>query len=222
MTKMKSLSESASLRTQVFRTLEEAILSGQLKPGDTLAELKLSAQLGVSRTPVREAIGQLELEGLVRSIPNRGAVVVGVSQQDMEDIYTIRTHIEGLAARWTAEKIDGPELKELQNVVDLQEFYLTKGDVQQVWQLDSSCHEQIHEASQSNPLRQVLTNFHHYIARARRLAVENPDRAAESVAEHRAILTAIQQRDGAQAENAMNEHIKNAHASFRKRMASNG
>ena len=214
------LSESASLRAQVFRELEDAILSGTLKPGDTLAELKLSAQLGVSRTPVREAISQLELEGLVRSMPNRGAVVVGVSQQDMEDIYTIRTHIEGLAARWSAEKIEPEELQELQNIVDLQEFYLKKGDVLQVWQLDGRFHELVHDSCRSNPLRHTLTNFHHYIARARRLAVENPERAAESVAEHRAIVDAIAARAADQAENAMNEHIKNAQASFLRRLKS--
>ncbi len=218
MKNMTSLSESASLRSQVFRELEEAILSGTLKPGDTMAEMKLSAQLGVSRTPVREAIGQLELEGLVRSMPNRGAVVVGVSQQDMKDIYTIRTHIEGLAARWAAEKIEPEELRELRDIVDLQEFYLKKGDVLQVWQLDSRFHELIHNDCRSNPLRHMLTSFHHYIARARRLAVENPQRAERSVAEHRAILDAIAERDPDQAENAMTQHIKNAQESFLRRL----
>lgn len=218
MEKVTSLEESASLRARVFRELEDAILSGTLQPGETLAETKLSHQLGVSRTPVREAIGQLELEGLVRSIPNRGAVVVGVSRQDMEDIYTIRTSIEGLAARWAAEKILPEELRELQDTVDLQEFYLHRQDVLQVWQLDSRFHQTIHSACRSNPLRHTLTGFHHYIARARRLAVENPQRAGQSVAEHRAILNAILAKDPAAAEAAMVTHIKNAQQSFLRRM----
>lgn len=210
--------EAASLRARVFHALEEAILSGKLKPGDTLTEVKLSEQLGVSRTPVREAIGQLEQEGLVRAMPNRGAEVVGVSRRDIEDIYTIRTRIEGLAARWTAEKISGEELRELQNLADLQEFYLRKKDVQQVWQLDSQFHGLIHAYCRSNPLRNTLTGFHHYIARARRLAVEDPLRAAESVEEHREIVEAIAAGDPELAERKMTHHIQMAQESFRRRV----
>lgn len=209
--------EHGSLRAQVFHDLEEEILSGRLKPGDTLAEAKISAKLGVSRTPVREAVGQLESEGLVKSIPNRGAVVVGVSQRDIEDIYTIRTHIEGLAAKWTAEKIMDSELEELTNIVELQEFYLMKGDLVQIWRLDSRFHELIHEYCRSNPLRNTLSQFHHYIARARRTSIENHDRAEASVLEHRLVLQAIAARDQREAERRMVEHIKAAKQSFLRR-----
>ena len=99
------------LRIQVINTLEDAILNGSYKEGDSLNELRLSKSLGVSRTPVREALMQLELEGLVKNIPNKGAVVVGISEQDVEDIYEIRIRIEGLAARLCAEKITDEELE---------------------------------------------------------------------------------------------------------------
>ena len=104
------------LRIQVFNTLEDAILNGSYKEGDSLNELRLSKSLGVSRTPVREALMQLELEGLVKNIPNKGAVVVGISEQDVEDIYEIRIRIEGLAARLCAEKITDEELEELEEL----------------------------------------------------------------------------------------------------------
>ena len=98
--------DSTAARSQVYKELEKAILSGELAPGDSLVEMKLAAQMGVSRTPVREALLQLELENLVKHIPNRGAVVVGISEKDIEDIYTLRMRIEGLAVRWAAEKND--------------------------------------------------------------------------------------------------------------------
>ncbi|NLZ51956.1 MAG: GntR family transcriptional regulator, partial [Thermoanaerobacteraceae bacterium] len=104
-----------SLRSKIYHHLKNAILDGVYKPGDSLIEMKLAKELGVSRTPIREAIRQLELEGLVTSIPNKGVVVEGVTLQDVEDIYEIRKMIEGLAARWAAEKISDEQLKELKD-----------------------------------------------------------------------------------------------------------
>lgn len=121
------------LRIQVFNTLEDAILNGSYKEGDSLNELRLSKSLGVSRTPVREALMQLELEGLVKNIPNKGAVVVGISEQDVEDIYEIRIRTEGLAARLCAEKITDEELEELEQCMALQEYYLKSKTVQKRW-----------------------------------------------------------------------------------------
>ena len=105
--------DDRSLRIRVFNAIENAILDGEYKDGDSLNELRLSKELGVSRTPVREALMQLELEGLVRNIPNKGAVVVGVTEQDTHDIYEIRIRIEGLAARLCAENITDDELHAL-------------------------------------------------------------------------------------------------------------
>jgi DNA-binding GntR family transcriptional regulator len=94
-----------SLGTRVFKQLQNDIINGEYQPGDYLTETKLSEELGVSRTPIREALKQLELEGLVKSTPGRGVTVQGISTKDIEDIYTIRMMIEGLAARWATEKI---------------------------------------------------------------------------------------------------------------------
>ena len=197
------------LRIQVFNTLEDAILNGSYKEGDSLNELRLSKSLGVSRTPVREALMQLELEGLVKNIPNKGAVVVGISEQDVEDIYEIRIRTEGLAARLCAEKITDEELEELEQCMALQEYYLKKQDsAKEMGELDGEFHRIIFAASKSRPLQNVLTSFHNYIRRARAVSVCVTGRAEESVSEHRAILEAITKHDGELAEKLTAEQAK--------------
>ncbi|WHH57542.1 GntR family transcriptional regulator [Petroclostridium sp. X23] len=202
--------ENYSLRVKVFKELEEHILNGKFQPGDSLIETKLSDEFGVSRTPIREAIRQLELEGLVRTIPNKGAVVLGVSTKDIEDIYTIRMLIEGLAARWAAEKITDEEIEQLKESVELSEFYTIKNDMQHLQKLDSKFHEIIYEACKSKPLKHTLSTFHHYIKRARATSFETPGRAKKALEEHKAILQAIIDRDGERAQKLMYEHNKNA------------
>lgn len=202
--------DDRSLRIRVFNAIENAILNGEYKDGDSLNELKISKELGVSRTPVREALMQLELEGLVNNIPNKGAVVVGVSEQDTRDIYEIRIRIEGLASRLCAEKITEEELKALEKIVDLQEFYLMKNDTEQIWKLDGDFHKIIYDASRSRPLRFMLSNFHNYIKKARDDSLRTEGRAEKTVAEHRDILRAIKDGNGALAEELTAEHISNA------------
>lgn len=205
--------DSGLLRALVFSEIESAILKGEFSIGDSLVEMKLSDQLGVSRTPVREALRQLELEGLVRTVPNKGAVVVGISEKDIRDIYDIRMRIEGLAARWAAEYITKEELDTLREVVELQEFYAAKGDAAQVWQLDSRFHTILYGATRSRPLMQTLSGFHHNIQKARELSFKREGRGRASVKEHRAILDAVAAGDGSAAEALAEEHIKNAKAS---------
>ena len=202
--------DDRSLRIRVFNAIENAILNGEYKDGDSLNELKISKELGVSRTPVREALMQLELEGLVNNIPNKGAVVVGVSEQDTRDIYEIRIRIEGLAAKLCTEKITDEELHALEKIVDLQEFFLLKNDTEQIWKLDSDFHKIIYDASRSRPLRFMLSNFHNYIKKARDNSLHTEGRAEKTVAEHRAILSAIKNNDGDLAEKLTAEHITNA------------
>lgn len=202
--------QAGSLRSKVFIQLQNDILNGLYQPGDNLIETKLSEELGVSRTPVREAIRQLELEGLVQSIPNKGAIVKGISTQDIKDIYTIRMLIEGLAARWAAEKITGEELKELQEAIDLEEFYTVRNDVGHVLIFDSRFHDIIFKASKSKPLMHTLSTFHHYVQRARVSSLNNPERAQLALEEHKAILRAIMEHDAEKAERLTTLHVRNA------------
>ncbi|HHW48099.1 MAG TPA: GntR family transcriptional regulator [Clostridiaceae bacterium] len=205
-----------SLTDRIFKQIENDILYGKYQPGDSLIETKLSRELNVSRTPIREALRQLEREGLVQSIPNKGVIVKGISVQDIEDIYTIRMMIEGLAARWAAEKITEKEIEELKEVVDLEEFYTTKNDPSHLLKFDSRFHEILFRASKSKPLMHMLSMFHHYIQRARNISLSTPERAQKVLEEHKAILKALMERDAEKAEKLTNEHIKNASINFLK------
>ncbi len=199
-----------SLRTKIYCQLKNAILNGVYKPGESLVELKLAKELGVSRTPVREAIRQLDLEGLVSSIPNNGVIEEGVTEQDVEDIYTIRKMIEGLAARWAAQKISKKQLKEMKDILDLMEFYTEKGEIDKVSELDTQFHDVVFRACRSRPLESVLTNFHHFIQRARLVSITTDGRATVALGEHRNIYNALEKRDPDAAEKAMIRHVEKA------------
>jgi len=201
---------SGSLQERVFLQIQDDILNGKYKPGDSLVEARLSQELGVSRTPVREALKQLELQGLVKSTPNKGTVVTGITTQDIYDIYTIRMKIEGLAARWAAEKITQEELAELKEAVELEEFYTMKNDVGQLYKFDNNFHYIIFKASKSRPLMNTLSTFHHYLQRARNTSFSTPGRARKALKEHQAILQAIMDRDSERAEKLTEKHIRNA------------
>jgi DNA-binding GntR family transcriptional regulator len=199
-----------SLRARVYAQIEDDILNGVYKAGDNLIETKISEDLGVSRTPVREAIRQLELEGLVQSIPNKGAVVNGITEKDIDDIYEIRTLIEGLAAKWAAEKITPEEMAELEETIELESFYTGRNDIENLLELDSRLHRIIFKASKSNPLNYMLQHFHNYIKKARNMSLAVPGRPAEALKEHRAIVDAIKAGDGKLAGKQAVEHIRNA------------
>jgi DNA-binding GntR family transcriptional regulator len=211
-----------SLRSRVFNQLQNDILNGLYQQGDSLIETKLCEELGVSRTPIREALRQLELEGLVQSIPNKGAIVKGISPQDIQDIYTIRMLIEGLAARWAAEKITVEELKELTDVIELEEFYTGKSDVDHLLQLDSRFHDIIFRASKSKPLMHTLSTFHHYVQKARSVSLKSSGRAKEALEEHKAILQAITAHDAERAEKLTTEHVSKANTNLLKQKITTG
>lgn len=199
-----------SLSAKVFEELEDGILSGQIPSGESLIELKLSSEMGVSRTPVREAIRMLEQKGLVQIIPNKGAVVLGISEKDLKDIYTIRMYIEGLASRWAAENINEEQMRELTEIVDLQEFYNIKQANGKINDLDSRFHEKIYEISGSRTLQHTLSDLHHMIQRYRKLSFSTQGRAQKAIQEHREILDAICRHDEGEAERLTIQHIANA------------
>lgn len=200
--------QEQSLGGQIFNRIRDDILSGNYIPGEELKEATLGKQLGVSRTPVREALRQLDLEGLVEIAPNRGAKVIGISRKDVEDIYHMRARLEGLAARKAAEQIKEEELAELEEVILLSEFHVKKPESKQMVRLDGRFHEIMYRASGSRMLEHVLTDFLHYVKMARSHSVKTEHRAQESVKEHKRILEAIRQRDGDLAEQLANEHIQ--------------
>ena len=145
--------DNYSLGSRVFHMIRENILSGKYERDEELKEKSIGEELGVSRTPVREALRQLELEGLVTIIPNKGAYVVGISQKDIKDIYEIRSRLEGLCAKWAAENITKEQLDELEENIFLSDFHATKGNAEQMVELDNKFHEILYTASGSRELR---------------------------------------------------------------------
>ena len=208
-----------SLGGRVFQKIREDILNGKYKENDELRENTIGKELGVSRTPVREALRQLELEGLVSIIPNKGAYVTGISHKDVWAIYVIRSMLEGLCARWAAEHIKEAQLDELEETILLSEFQMKKESgfsAEQVAALDSRFHSILYEASGSRILSHVLTDFHNYVQTARTSSVVSEDRARKSIREHRQILRAIRDRDGEMAEHLANEHIMHVMQNLKK------
>lgn len=201
--------DNYSLSSRVFHTIRENILSGKYVTEEELKEKTIGEELGVSRTPVREALRQLELEGLVTIIPNKGAYVVGISQKDIRDIYEIRSRLEGLCASWAAGNITKEQLDELEENIYLSDFHSAKGNSEQVVELDNKFHEILYNASASKELRHVLLDFHHYVQRVRKITLAVPERAIDSNKEHRKIVEALKARDAAQAETLANVHMMN-------------
>lgn len=202
--------QDQSLRGKVFQRLREDILSGVYQENDELREVSIGEELGVSRTPVREALRQLELEGLVTIVPNKGAYVKGITKKDVHDIYKIRSLLEGLCAKWATEHITDQQIEELEEIVLLSEFHLKKqgqGKAKQVSDLDGKFHKVLYEASNSRILEHVLSDFHKYVKMARTMSVGEKERAEKSIDEHRAILEAIRKKDANLAEQLANQHI---------------
>lgn len=205
----KEVTDKYSLRGRVFHKLREDILSGKYKQNEELREVAIATELGVSRTPVREAIRQLELEGLVSIIPNKGAYVIGISAKDVKDIYLIRSYLEGLCARLATEFVTPEQMSELEENIYLSEFHAEKKHFDQVLELDNRFHQILYEASGSKILNHVLSDFHHYVQRVRKISIASPERSEMSNKEHWKILEAIKEKDQDKAEREAHEHIMN-------------
>lgn len=195
-----------SLADQVFERLENDILSGAYPRGTVLTEVKLCEALGVSRTPVREALRRLEQEHIVET-RSKGILVLGISFDDARIIYSIREHIEGLAAAECAKHITEDELSELREITELQEFFTAKQESERIKELDSRFHSAIYRFTGSAVYYDALEPLHKKIQKFRRANVEQHGRAEQSTAEHRRIYSAIAAHDPAEAEKAMREHI---------------
>ena len=206
-----TMDEYLPLRDVVFNTLRQAILRGELKPGERLMEIQLANKLGVSRTPIREAIRKLELEGLVSIIPNKGAYVTGITRKDVEDIYAIRSLLEGLCARWATAHITEKQLDALEENIYLSEFHASKGHAQKLTELDDQFHDILYEACSSKMLEHQLRDFHEYVRRMRKQNLSGSERGLEAVLEHKQIMEAIRRKDADRAQELAALHMRNAY-----------
>ena len=201
--------ESTSLADRVFAHLEESIYDGSYPPGTILTELRVSKELGVSRTPVREALRRLEQENLIRET-GKGSLVLGLEPRDVDDIYTIRLRTEGLAAFWAAQRIIPEQLQKLKEAVELQRFYLARGDTEKLRSMDTEFHTLVYAACGSPVLQNILTGLHRKIQGFRQRSLSQRVRAAEALQEHEAIFRALEAGEAAEAERLAVLHVQRA------------
>ena len=202
--------KSISLADQVFEHLEKDILSGKYTRGEVLTESKLCLELGVSRTPIREALRRLEQEHLIEE-SGKGSVVIGITEKDLDDIFLIRKSLESMAASLAAKNRTEAQLKDLLDALELQEFYLNKQDADQIKLMDNKFHNTLYKLSGSMTLFDVLLPLHKKVQKYRKASVENKSRALASVEEHRKIFNAIKEGDSIKAAKCALEHIENAY-----------
>lgn len=204
--------KNISIADQIFEQLEREILSGKYPRDTVLSELGLSKELGVSRTPVREAIRRLEQEDILEEC-GKGMVVVGITREDMKDMFEIRLEVEGEAARRAARNVSDEQLRQMREILDLQHFYSEKGgenSSDQIKNMDSQFHELVYLASGSRPYVRTLLPLHKRMMKMRKASVSKYSRAMQSLVEHEAIYEALSKHDPDAAEEAILNHTRNA------------
>ncbi len=198
------------LRVQVYSALRDAIVSGKLRPGERIVEDRICMELGVSRSPLREALRKLEGEGLVSILPRRGAVVTELTHGEQLELFAVREALEGLAAHLAASQITPVELAELEDVCLAMEQCIEARDMPTVVALNTQFHELIAKASRNRWVREFLVSIRAQTRRLYRSSLEKPDRALESVAEHRLVIESLRRGDGSRAEALARRHVLRA------------
>ena len=202
--------KTTSLADQIFERLENDIIQGVYPRGEILTELRLAEELGVSRTPIREALRRLGQEHIIEE-SGKGSVVIGINEKDLADIFMIRKSLECQAAALSAQNRTEEQLKELKEALEFQEFYLEKHDAEQIKLMDSRFHETLYKLTGSTAFYDTLVPLHKKIQKYRRASIENRSRAAASVAEHSKIFNAIEAQDAPLAAKCALEHVENAY-----------
>ncbi|BAS29412.1 GntR family transcriptional regulator [Limnochorda pilosa] len=204
------LDQYKPLRELVFERLRAAIIAGELHPGERLMEIQLAEDLGVSRTPVREAIRKLELEGFVVMIPRKGAYVADISLKDVADVFEIRGALEALAAELAAERATDEELDELERALIAIGEVIGGEDMDELVSRDTYFHELIYRASRNARLGQMTSLLSEQIQRFRTRTLAHPTRARTSLKEHYALVEAMRARDPELARRTAKAHIESA------------
>lgn len=207
MTGSNQFSNSFSLTDEIADIIRERILKGEYNIGEKIKENQIATELRVSRTPIREAFKQLENEGLIDYIPNRGCFAKGFTKQDIEDIYAVRKALEVLAVEWAVSRITPEEINKLQDQSDLMEFYTNRKDSKKVSEINTDFHDIIYNATGSRFMAQVLRSYKEYIEQTRKALYNDQSCLEEIFQEHRTILEAIKARDVVRAKEAMARHL---------------
>lgn len=208
------MNEFLPLRDVVFNTLRQAILTGELKPGERLMEIHLANKLGVSRTPIREAIRKLELEGLVTMIPRRGAEVAQITEKSMNDVLEVRRAMDALCVELACDRITPEELEQLKEACDAFEAAVKTRDVKKIAQADVALHDIIVRATGNQRLIQLVNNLSEQMYRYRFEYIKDSSQHERLVEEHRIIYQSIVQKDKETASQAAKTHIDNQEKSI--------
>ena len=202
------------LSQKVYRALKTEIIKGSLKPGTKLSEGKIAKQMGVSRTPIREALRELAAEGFVKISPNQGVVVSNASVEDVQEVLQIRGVLEGLAARLATKTINEEEIKELEKYQKRMEHYTNKDDVLAFSEMDAEFHELILNICGNNRLIQIRKNLSDQAHRYRIRSLSVPGRLKYSLKEHQEIVEALKRKNSEQADRLSQKHIENVLANI--------
>ena len=213
-----NMDEYLPLRDVVFKTLRQAILKGELEPGERLMEIQLAERLGVSRTPIREAIRKLELEGLVLMIPRKGAEVARISESNLRDVLEVRRSLEELAIDLACQRMTEEELEELKVTQEKFSLAIKSGDAMQIAETDERYHEIIYLSTKNERLVQILNNLREQMYRYRLEYIKDEDKRQILLIEHEHILKALSLRHVQEAKQAVREHIDNQEITFRKNL----
>jgi len=211
-----NLNDYKPLREVIFNTLREAIILGELKPGERLMEVQLAEKTGVSRTPVREAIRKLELEGLVDMVARKGAHVAALSVKDIMDVLEVRASLDGLATALAAGRMTPEELKSLKQVLNQFTNYMEKENLQGIIKKDVEFHDIIYRSSRNDKLMQIANNLREQVQRFRVIYLKDYGSSKELIKEHQEIYDAIVSKDANAARKSAQDHIKNQEVSIIK------
>lgn len=217
-----NMNEYLPLRDVVFNTLRQAILKGELEPGERLMEIQLAERLGVSRTPIREAIRKLELEGLVLMIPRKGAEVAKISENNLRDVLEVRRSLEELAIDLACQRMTEEELSELKKTEERFAKAIQTGEVMEIAQTDESYHEIIYNSTKNQKLVQILNNLREQMYRYRLEYIKDEDKRQILLVEHDHIIKALSLRHVQEAKMAIREHIDNQEITILKNLKEQG
>lgn len=202
--------KKASLSDEAYRYIQEKVVTREFPPHSMLNEIEIASTLGISRTPVREAIKQLENDGLVRLRPNMGAEVIGLNHEEMTNILIIRAFLEGLCAKWAATKLDETHIRLLQEAIDLQQFYYEKNELEQCWKAGNTFHYIIYSNCSGNQVGNLLRTYHTYIYlwMDKNMMKRNDQQPLEALRTHKQILDAIIAHDEDKSQRLMSAHLQ--------------
>lgn len=204
-----------AIADDLFSIMKDEILKGKLKSGEKLTEKVICSQHAVSRTPVREALHRLEMEGLVESLPNRGFFVLGLTNQDYEDMFTLRQIYEVQAFIWAVERATKEERENIEELFEFMEFYTMKKDVAKMLTINMNFHKMIYKSSHNRMLQNLLSSYQEMLKHVESSHIKYEGYLDDVFKEHKEIYLAFKNKDIDSGVKAISKHIENSRYRYR-------